>query len=94
MKNIIIANKARSGLIVLPCGAGKTLVGVLCIEQIKSSAIIICDSNVSVDQWRREIERNTTVDHKLIIRVTGYVKDKWNGEYPVIVLTTYSWLIA
>ena len=40
---------AKSGIIVLPCGAGKTLVGVLCMTLIKSSTVIICDSNVSVE---------------------------------------------
>lgn len=40
---------AKSGLIVLPCGAGKTLVGVICMTLIKSSTVIICDSNVSVE---------------------------------------------
>jgi DNA excision repair protein ERCC-3 len=71
---------AKSGLIVLPCGAGKTLVGVICLCLIKSSTIIICDSNVSVEQWKREIENYTTIDSRKIIRITGFVKDKWNGE--------------
>jgi DNA excision repair protein ERCC-3 len=35
LKNIFIDEKARSGLIILPCGAGKTIVGVIAIERIK-----------------------------------------------------------
>ena len=46
---------ARSGIIVLPCGAGKTLVGILAICTIKRNTIIICNNNVSVQQWYREI---------------------------------------
>lgn len=94
LKNFIIKDKARSGIVVLPCGAGKTIVGIMCIEQMKCSTLIICDSNVSVDQWRKELEKCTTVDNRKIVRITGYVKDKWMGEMPVIVLSTYSWLIA
>jgi DNA excision repair protein ERCC-3 len=70
------------------------MVGIMCIEQLKCSTLIICDSNVSVDQWKRELEKCTTVSNKDIVRITGFVKDKWNGEMPVVVLTTYSWLIA
>jgi len=40
---------------VLPCGAGKTLVGILTICTIKRNTIIICNNNVSVQQWYREI---------------------------------------
>ena len=46
---------ARSGIIVLPCGAGKTLVGILAICTIKRNTIIICNNNVAVQQWYREI---------------------------------------
>ena len=46
---------ARSGIIVLPCGAGKTLVGILAICTIKRNTIIICNNNVAVNQWYREI---------------------------------------
>lgn len=61
---------------------------------MKCSCIIICDSNVSVDQWRKELEKCTTIGSKNIVRITGFVKDKWNGEMPVVLLSTYSWLIA
>ena len=55
--NIMCSNGvARSGIIVLPCGAGKTLVGILAICTIKRNTIIICNNNVSVSQWEREIK--------------------------------------
>lgn len=34
--------RAKSGIIVLPCGAGKSLVGVLCIETVKRPSIVLC----------------------------------------------------
>lgn len=42
LKSVIIRNKARSGLIILPCGAGKSLVAILIMQKVKSNAIIFC----------------------------------------------------
>jgi len=44
--------RARSGIIVLPCGAGKTLTGITAASHIKKSVLVLCNSNVSVEQWR------------------------------------------
>ena len=44
--------RARSGIIVLPCGAGKTLAGIAAACTIKKSTIVLCPSGVSVEQWR------------------------------------------
>ena len=78
MKNIFIEEKARSGLVILPCGAGKTIIGVFVIERLKRPSIIICENEVSVDQWREELERWTTIKRQNIIRITGKIADKWN----------------
>ena len=42
--------RARSGVIVLPCGAGKSLVGITACCTVKKSALVLCDSGVSVEQ--------------------------------------------
>ncbi|EGR32554.1 hypothetical protein IMG5_077910 [Ichthyophthirius multifiliis] len=92
LKNIFIEQKARSGLIILPYGAGKTIVGVIAIERIKQSTIVICDSDVSVDQWRDELERWTTISRNKIVRFTGRITDEWitrETDDPIILLTTY-----
>lgn len=44
----------RSGIIVLPCGAGKSLVGVAAAMRVKKSCLCLCTSSVSVDQWRHQ----------------------------------------
>ena len=66
---------ARSGVIVLPCGAGKTLVGILTICTIKRNTIIICNNNVSVQQWYREINDWVNIigekDKNVICRFTS-----------------------
>jgi superfamily II DNA or RNA helicase len=54
--------RARSGIIVLPCGAGKTLVGVAAACTIKKRFLVLCTSNVSVEQWAREINTWSNID--------------------------------
>ena len=44
--------RARSGVIVLPCGAGKTLVGVTAACMVRKKTIVLCTSGVAVDQWK------------------------------------------
>ncbi|KAL6181280.1 hypothetical protein ACLB2K_047935 [Fragaria x ananassa] len=43
--------RARSGIIVLPCGAGKSLVGVSAASTIGKSCLCLATNGVSVDQW-------------------------------------------
>jgi DNA excision repair protein ERCC-3 len=47
-------SRARSGVIVLPCGAGKTLVGVTAATTINKRCLVLATSNVSVEQWRQQ----------------------------------------
>jgi len=46
--------RGRSGIIVLPCGAGKTLTGITAACTIKKSTLVVCTSQVSAEQWKRE----------------------------------------
>jgi len=39
--------RARSGIIVLPCGAGKTLTGITAACTIKKSTMVVCTTQVS-----------------------------------------------
>jgi len=39
---------------VLPCGAGKTLVGVTAATTINKRCLVLATSNVSVEQWRQQ----------------------------------------
>lgn len=41
--------QARSGIIVLPCGAGKTLTGIAAAAQIKKNVLVMCNTGVSVE---------------------------------------------
>ncbi len=42
LKNVFIEDLARSGIIILPCGAGKSLVAISIIGRIKKNAVIFC----------------------------------------------------
>lgn len=49
-------SRARSGVIVLPCGAGKSLVGVTSCCTVNRRCLVLCNSNVSVQQWRAQFK--------------------------------------
>lgn len=63
--------RAQSGIIVLPCGAGKTLVGVAAACTIRKEFVVLCTSNVSVEQWAREIKTWASVDPDFVAKFTS-----------------------
>ncbi|OQR93463.1 TFIIH basal transcription factor complex helicase XPB subunit [Thraustotheca clavata] len=81
--------RARSGIIVLPCGAGKTLTGVTAASTIKKSCLCLCTSAVSVEQWTAQFKMWTNIPSKKIARFTSVSKDEIDKDSGVIV-TTYT----
>ncbi|KAJ5995634.1 Helicase C-terminal [Penicillium waksmanii] len=81
--------RAKSGIIVLPCGAGKTLVGITAAATIKKGTIVLCTSSMSVVQWRNEFLRWTTIDPSDIAIFTSDHKEKFKRSTGIIV-STYS----
>ncbi|KAK9462969.1 P-loop containing nucleoside triphosphate hydrolase protein [Lipomyces oligophaga] len=81
--------RARSGIIVLPCGAGKTLVGITAACTIKKGVIVLCTSSVSVMQWRSEFLRWSTIQPENIAVFTSENKEKFRDEAGLVV-STYS----
>ncbi|XP_063964838.1 general transcription and DNA repair factor IIH helicase subunit XPB-like [Lytechinus pictus] len=80
--------RARSGVIVLPCGAGKTLVGVTAACTVRKRCMVLCTSGVAVEQWRSQFRMWSTVDDAMICRFTSDAKDKPMGC--TICISTYS----
>lgn len=80
--------RARSGVIVLPCGAGKSLVGVTACCTVRKRALILCNSGVSVEQWKQQFKMWSTADDSIICRFTSEAKDKPMGCG--VLITTYS----
>lgn len=81
--------RAKSGIIVLPCGAGKTLVGITAACTIKKGTIILCTSSMSVVQWRNEFLRWSNIDPGDIATFTSDNKEKFRRSTGIIV-STYS----
>ncbi|GAV76105.1 Helicase_C domain-containing protein/ResIII domain-containing protein/Helicase_C_3 domain-containing protein [Cephalotus follicularis] len=81
--------RARSGIIVLPCGAGKSLVGVSAACRIKKSCLCLATNAVSVDQWAFQFRLWSTVREDQICRFTSDSKERFRGNAGVVV-TTYN----
>lgn len=81
--------RAKSGIIVLPCGAGKTLVGITAACTIKKGTIVLCTSSMSVVQWRNEFLRWSNIDPSDIAIFTSDNKEKFRRSTGIIV-STYS----
>ncbi|KAI9901877.1 hypothetical protein N3K66_003694 [Trichothecium roseum] len=82
--------RAKSGLIVLPCGAGKTLVGITAACTIRKGIVVLCTSSMSVVQWRNEFLKWSNINPDDIVAFTSDSKgDVFTGSTGVIV-TTYS----
>ncbi|WFD38939.1 DNA helicase [Malassezia japonica] len=82
-------SRARSGIIVLPCGAGKTLVGITAACTIKKSCLVLCTSSVSVMQWRQQFLQWSNVQDSQISVFTADEKQKFSGASGIVV-STYS----
>ncbi|HEY7721752.1 MAG TPA: DNA repair helicase XPB [Pedococcus sp.] len=64
-----------SGVVVLPCGAGKTLVGAGAMAQAKATTLILVTNTVSARQWRDELLRRTTLTEDEIGEYSGARKE-------------------
>ncbi len=67
--------RGGSGVIVLPCGAGKTIVGLAAMAMMQRSTLILTTSITAVKQWHREILDKTDVSDEQIGEYTGESKD-------------------
>ncbi|KAF8558222.1 DNA helicase [Imleria badia] len=78
-----------SGIIVLPCGAGKTLVGITAACTIKKSCLVLCTSSVSVMQWKQQFMQWSNVTDRQIAIFTADQKERFAGDSGIVV-STYS----
>ncbi|KAI9753232.1 MAG: transcription factor TFIIH complex ERCC-3 subunit [Lichina confinis] len=81
--------RAKSGIIVLPCGAGKTLVGITAACTIKKGTVVLCTSSMSVVQWRNEFLKWSNISPNDIAIFTSDHKEKFTRNTGIIV-STYS----
>ena len=64
-----------SGVVVLPCGAGKTLVGAAAMAHAKATTLILVTNTVSARQWKDELVRRTSLTEDEIGEYSGSVKE-------------------
>lgn len=76
--------KGGSGVIVLPCGAGKTMVGMAAMAEVQQKTLILTSSLTSVRQWQQELLDKTTLKAEQLAEYSG--KQKATGP---VTLATY-----
>lgn len=78
-----------SGVVVLPCGAGKTLVGLGAMAAQDTTTLILVTNTVSARQWKAEILARTTLTEEEVGEYSGQVK-----EIRPVTIATYQILTA
>ncbi|MGA1329506.1 MAG: DNA repair helicase XPB [Candidatus Nanopelagicales bacterium] len=64
-----------SGVVVLPCGAGKTIVGAAAMAKAKATTLILVTNTVSARQWRDELLNRTSLTEEEIGEYSGSKKE-------------------
>jgi DNA excision repair protein ERCC-3 len=64
-----------SGVVVLPCGAGKTLVGAAAMAEAKATTLILVTNTVAGRQWKRELVARTSLTEDEIGEYSGERKE-------------------
>jgi DNA excision repair protein ERCC-3 len=64
-----------SGVVVLPCGAGKTIVGAAAMSYAKATTLILVTNTVSARQWKAELLKRTTLTEDEIGEYSGARKE-------------------
>jgi DNA excision repair protein ERCC-3 len=76
--------RGGSGVIVLPCGAGKTIVGIAAMALCQRHTLVLTTSITAVKQWKREILDKTDLTDDQVAEYTGESK-----EIGPVTLATY-----
>lgn len=81
--------RGGSGVVVLPCGAGKTLVGAGAMAEADTTTLILVTNTVSARQWKAELLKRTSLTEDEIGEYSGQVK-----EIKPVTIATYQILTA
>ncbi len=76
--------RGGSGVLVLPCGAGKTVIGIATIARLKQQTLVLTTNITALRQWRDELLDKTDITADMIGEYSGEAK-----EIKPITLTTY-----
>ncbi len=64
-----------AGVLVLPCGAGKTVIGIGCMERLKTHTLVLTTNVTAVKQWKQELLDKTSLTEDQIGLYTGDTKE-------------------
>ncbi|MBI4575988.1 MAG: DEAD/DEAH box helicase [Planctomycetes bacterium] len=78
------SERGGAGVVVLPCGAGKTVVGLAVMARLGTHTLVLTTSTTAVRQWRRELLARTSLGPGEVGEYTGQTKD-----LRPVTLTTY-----
>jgi len=94
-------SRAKSGVFVLPCGAGKTLTAITAVCTMQRSAMILCSSTVAVEQWKRQFHLFAEIGDGAICRFTSKAKDEIKDDKDeegrftgFVLITTYYMMLS
>ena len=71
-------------MIVLPCGAGKTVVGIVAMAQIQCNTLVLTPNAVAVRQWIDELVEKTSLTEEQVGEYSGQRK-----EIKPVTISTY-----
>ena len=78
------AASGGSGVVVLPCGAGKTVTGMAAMEKVGAKTLILTTNTIAVRQWKQELLDKTELTEEQVGEYTGECK-----EVRPVTITTY-----
>ncbi|MGE5472732.1 MAG: DNA repair helicase XPB [Ignavibacteriales bacterium] len=78
------SSSGGSGVIVFPCGAGKTIVGMGTMEKLKCQTLILTTNITAVRQWKNELLTKTYLTEDDVGEYTGEIK-----EIKPVTISTY-----
>ena len=78
------SNRGGSGVVVLPCGAGKTCVGIGAIHALQTQCLVLTTNTVALRQWKSELLDKTTLTEDQLGEYSGDSK-----EIRPVTLATY-----
>ena len=93
LSRMFVEGRARSGIIVLPCGAGKTLVGIIAMSRVKRRTLVLCINNITVKQWEKQILDFSTLSQSSIFKfISGPFEERVVPDLnqSCVVISTYT----
>ncbi|GIX63591.1 DNA repair helicase RAD25, putative [Babesia caballi] len=91
LRRMFSNGRARSGIIVLPCGAGKTLTGIVAACTVRKPIFVLTTSAVAVEQWVKQFMDFTNISSERLVSLTSDNKsDLWPSDEAGVLISTYT----